>query len=84
MPSLWLYLKQLDPEVPELFFGVCLGAFNASQMLFSPLFGYWLDRRPMKEVVVFCLAVGIIGNSVYVSEVQLVRHHDLILLPTSR
>ena len=42
-----------------------MGAFNLSQMLASPFFGYWLDRRPMKEVIVFCMALGAVGNSIY-------------------
>jgi MFS family permease len=42
-----------------------MGAFNLSQMIASPVFGYWLDRRPMKEVIVFCMVIGAIGNSLY-------------------
>jgi MFS family permease len=51
--------------VPEYYFGFIMGAFNLSQMIASPVFGYWLDRRPMKEVIVFCMVIGAIGNSLY-------------------
>lgn len=65
MPSLWLYLKTLDPHVPEYFFGLIMGGFNLASMLASPFFGYWMDRRPMKEIIVFCMFVGVIGNATY-------------------
>ncbi len=42
-----------------------MGAFNLAQMIASPVFGYWLDRRPMKEVIVFCMVIGAIGNTCY-------------------
>jgi MFS family permease len=57
--------KKLDPTVPEYYFGLIMGAFNFSQMITSPVFGYWLDRRPMKEVVVFCMVIGAVGNTFY-------------------
>ncbi len=58
-------LQKLDPNVPEYYFGFIMGAFNLAQMIASPVFGYWLDRRPMKEVIVFCMVIGAIGNTCY-------------------
>jgi MFS family permease len=55
----------MDESVPESYFGLIMGAFNLSQMLASPIFGYWLDRRPMREVIIFCMVVGCVGNSCY-------------------
>ncbi len=51
--------------MPEYYFGLIMGAFNFAQMITSPVFGYWLDRRPMKEVVVFCMVIGAVGNTCY-------------------
>lgn len=65
MPSLWLYLQKLDPDVPEYFFGLIMGGFNLASMLASPFFGYWMDNRPMKEIFIFCMFVGVIGNTTY-------------------
>ncbi len=65
MPSLWLFLRGMDPDVPEALLGVTLAAFQLSSVCLGPAFGYWLDRRPMKEVVVFQLWTSIAGNLLY-------------------
>ena len=39
--------------------------FSFTQIATSGVFGYWLDKRPMKEIMVFCLAMGGLGNSLY-------------------
>lgn len=57
--------QRLDPEVPEYYFGFIMGAFNLAQMVASPVFGIWVDKRPMREVIVFCMVIGAIGNSLY-------------------
>ncbi len=51
--------------MPEYYFGIIMGGFNLASMAASPFFGYWMDKRPMKEIMVFCMFVGVIGNLVY-------------------
>jgi MFS family permease len=65
MPSLWLFLRSIDPDVNEAFLGVALAIFQLASVLLNPLFGYWLDSRPMKEVIVFQLWISILGNLAY-------------------
>jgi MFS family permease len=65
MPSLWLFLRSLDPDVPEAILGVGLSAFQLSSVCFSPLMGLWLDRRPTKEVVVMQIWISVAGNIMY-------------------
>lgn len=52
MPSLWLLLRSFDPSINELWLGLCVGGFQLGNFLCQPLFGWWLDARPMKEVLV--------------------------------
>ncbi len=65
MPSLYLFLLSIDPDVNEALLGVALSSFQLASVLLSPLFGLWLDRRPMKEVIVAQLWISIAGNLFY-------------------
>lgn len=65
MPSLWIFLRSLDPNVHEVWLGVVLSAFQISSILVSPFVGWWLDKRPMKEVLVTQLWISIAGNAMY-------------------
>lgn len=44
MPSLFLYLKEMDESTTELLFGLTMCAFPLATVLSAPLFGYLLDR----------------------------------------
>ncbi len=78
MPSMWLYLRSLEADVPEYMLGCAgssflvggpdalrrfaMGAFALCSMLMQTPVGLWLDRRPMREVLVGTLWVCFLGN----------------------
>ena len=49
MPSVWLFLLSLDENVGEYFLGLVIGAFNLGGLIVQPIFGKWLDKRPIRE-----------------------------------
>jgi MFS family permease len=65
MPSLWLFLRSLDPNIPEYWLGITLSSFSLVSVLLSPFFGYWCDKRPLKEVLIFQLWIACFGNLLY-------------------
>lgn len=65
MPSLWLFMRQLQPDVNESLLGVALSAFQLSSVALNPVFAFWLDRRPMREVVIAQLWISVAGNAMY-------------------
>lgn len=77
MPSLWTYLQSLDGSQTQL--GFCLASFSSARLLALPLVGLWADRRTIKEVMIFTLLVGAIGNLVY-SFADLTGHHWWMIL----
>jgi MFS family permease len=65
MPSLYGYLNTFG-ETQDWFFGLVLSSFQLSQLLTSSLFGLWIDKRPMREVIIAAIAFSILGNMLYV------------------
>ena len=66
MPSIWLFLLSLsENSAEEWMLGLAIGSFSLSSFLLQYPIGVWLDRRPMKEVLVFCLWISMLGNFVY-------------------
>ena len=53
LPTLWLYLEhRFDAE--QWFFGVVFAAFCFSNLLSSPLFGFWVDyTQKTKSAILF-------------------------------
>jgi len=63
MPSIWGYLQTVNGTETEL--GLALSATSLAQLGFLPLFGFWSDRRTMREVITIAMLVGIAGNVLY-------------------
>lgn len=65
LPTLWLYLEhKFDAE--QWFFGVVFAAFCFSNLLASPLFGFWVDyTQKTKTAILFANLFEIGGNFLY-------------------
>ncbi len=65
IPSVWLFLKDLDPAVPEYFLGLVVGGYAFMALILQPVIGVWLDSRFIKETLVFQMWVVLVGNVMY-------------------
>ncbi|KAK0427107.1 hypothetical protein QR680_010064 [Steinernema hermaphroditum] len=78
--SLWPYLKIIDPDITEQFFGVIIAAYSMAACFSSPLFGYWSNRAkrvsvPMKAGIISMFT----GNVIYLSCELLPSHRRYAL-----
>ncbi|KAK0427106.1 hypothetical protein QR680_010064 [Steinernema hermaphroditum] len=79
--SLWPYLKIIDPDITEQFFGVIIAAYSMAACFSSPLFGYWSNRAkrvsvPMKAGIISMFT----GNVIYLSCELLPSHRRYALI----
>eukprot|EP00026_Physarum_polycephalum_P007494 Phypoly_transcript_07556.p1 GENE.Phypoly_transcript_07556~~Phypoly_transcript_07556.p1 ORF type:complete len:497 (+),score=74.71 Phypoly_transcript_07556:171-1493(+) len=65
MPSIWKYIESLQGT--EMQMGMAIAFCSAAQVFLLPIFGWWSDKRTMKEVYLFSLLLGIFGNVMYAS-----------------
>jgi len=63
--TLWPYLRKVNPEVTALFLGLTASSYSISHLLFTFLFGYWVEKRNAKEPLVFSVCTIIAGSVVY-------------------
>eukprot|EP01111_Echinosteliopsis_oligospora_P017848 TRINITY_DN7891_c0_g1_i1.p1 TRINITY_DN7891_c0_g1~~TRINITY_DN7891_c0_g1_i1.p1 ORF type:complete len:516 (-),score=115.08 TRINITY_DN7891_c0_g1_i1:18-1565(-) len=63
MPSIYKYLVKVNGNATQL--GYALALNSLSSLVCLPIFGWWSDKRTMKEVFIVSLVIGIIGNFVY-------------------
>ena len=65
LPTLWLYLEhRFDAE--QWFFGVVFAAFCFTNLLASPLFGFWVDyTQKTKAAILFANLFEIGGKLKY-------------------
>ena len=66
MPSIWLYLQSLQPDIGETWYGLSLASFSLASLIWQPLAGMWLDRRPLREVTVCTIWLTLLGNVLYI------------------
>ncbi|KAM7443952.1 hypothetical protein ABFA07_007328 [Porites harrisoni] len=65
LPTLWLYLEHKFDAEPW-FFGVVFSAFCFSNLIASPLFGFWVDyTQKTKTAILFANLFEIGGNFLY-------------------
>ena len=63
LPTLWLYLEHKFYAEPW-FFGVVFSAFCFSNLIASPLFGFWVDyTQKTKTAILFANLFEIGGES---------------------
>ncbi|XP_060035089.1 major facilitator superfamily domain-containing protein 8 [Erinaceus europaeus] len=63
--SVWPYLQKVDPTADAGFLGWVTASFSLGQMLASPLFGCWSNRRPRREPLLVSLALSVAANCLY-------------------
>ncbi|KAL4660964.1 major facilitator superfamily domain-containing protein 8 isoform X1 [Arapaima gigas] len=63
--SIWPYLQKIDDSVNTSFLGWVVAAYSLGQMVASPLFGLWSNRRPGREPLVCSILINIAGNILY-------------------
>lgn len=64
--GVWPYLQLLEPTVTLNEYGFVVAADALAQMLFSPLFGYVVDKmNSVRLVSVICCIIFCIGNVLY-------------------
>ncbi len=63
MPVLNEYVSILGQS--KLFYGFSMSCFSAARLLTMPILGYWSDKRPMLEPLIFSVVVSILGNILY-------------------
>jgi MFS family permease len=63
MPSIWSYLQSIGGSESQL--GFALSASSFAQLCFLPVFGFWSDKRTMREVITISMVIGIAGNVLY-------------------
>ncbi|EYB99246.1 hypothetical protein Y032_0124g1240 [Ancylostoma ceylanicum] len=66
LSSMWPYLRKLNPDASEAFFGYVVALYSFGQCISAPVFGYWSNRI---DQVRLPLLVGyasmFVGNSLY-------------------
>ncbi|GAM20733.1 hypothetical protein SAMD00019534_039080 [Acytostelium subglobosum LB1] len=65
MPSMYGYLNSVNPKYGDRYNGWATAIYSFGQFVASPVFGYWGNRRPTIEPVVFSLVIALIGNALY-------------------
>uniref|UniRef100_A0A0K0EE27 MFS domain-containing protein n=1 Tax=Strongyloides stercoralis TaxID=6248 RepID=A0A0K0EE27_STRER len=64
--TIWPYLQILDPHVSEEFFGLVLGSYSISNIIFSPVFGWWSNKIKCIKIPLYIgITSQLIGNFLY-------------------
>uniref|UniRef100_A0A0N5C769 MFS domain-containing protein n=1 Tax=Strongyloides papillosus TaxID=174720 RepID=A0A0N5C769_STREA len=64
--TIWPFLQVLDPHVTEEFFGFVIGSYSISNIIFSPIFGWWSNRIKCIKVPLYIgISCQLIGNFLY-------------------
>jgi MFS family permease len=63
MPTLNDYIDFMGGSTA--FYGIVLSAFSVTRTAFFVVFGYWSDKRDMKEPFMFAFAIVILGDLLY-------------------
>lgn len=63
--SLWPYLQKIDDDANASFLGWVVAAYSLGQMIASPIFGLWSNRRPRREPLVCSIFINVSANIYY-------------------
>ena len=47
------------------FLGWIVAAYSFGQLVASPFFGFWADKRPMREPLIVALLINVVFNVLY-------------------
>uniref|UniRef100_A0A673CYY3 Major facilitator superfamily (MFS) profile domain-containing protein n=1 Tax=Sphaeramia orbicularis TaxID=375764 RepID=A0A673CYY3_9TELE len=63
--SLWPYLQKIDDDANASFLGWVVAAYSLGQMIASPIFGLWSNRRPRREPLACSIFINVSANIYY-------------------
>lgn len=63
--AIYPYLLEMDPAATATFLGGVVAAYSLGQLLASPFFGFWSDRRPTREPLMVSLLINLVFNLLY-------------------
>ena len=67
--------SKVDKDATPTILGVVVASFSLGQLLGSPVFGYWANRRQSKEPVVVSCILALVGNCMYGYSGSLSEHN---------
>lgn len=66
LSSIWPYLLEVDyTHAHASFLGWVVAAYSFGQLVASPLFGFWADRRPAREPLFVALVINVVFSVLY-------------------
>ncbi|XP_063709230.1 major facilitator superfamily domain-containing protein 8-like [Culicoides brevitarsis] len=57
LTGVWPYLDKLDPSAGKTFYGIILAVSPLSQMIASPLVGYWTNKTKSSRIPLICTMI---------------------------
>lgn len=63
--AIYPYLLEINPSANATFLGFVVAAYSLGQLLASPFFGFWSDRRPTREPLMVSLVINLVFNVLY-------------------
>uniref|UniRef100_A0A0K0CW19 MFS domain-containing protein n=1 Tax=Angiostrongylus cantonensis TaxID=6313 RepID=A0A0K0CW19_ANGCA len=65
-PTLWPFLKAVDPTTSETFFGIITASFSLGQGMASPIFGFWMNRsKSIRQPLIYGIIIMIVANVIF-------------------
>uniref|UniRef100_A0A7N6AMR0 Major facilitator superfamily (MFS) profile domain-containing protein n=1 Tax=Anabas testudineus TaxID=64144 RepID=A0A7N6AMR0_ANATE len=81
--SVWPYLQKIDESADASFLGWVVAAYSLGQMVASPIFGLWSNKRPRREPLVCSIFINLSAN-IYYAYVYLPRTNNKFHMLISR
>ncbi|OWF38500.1 major facilitator superfamily domain-containing protein 8-like [Mizuhopecten yessoensis] len=81
MSSIWPYLQLLDPSATTDFLGWVVASYSLGQLIASPIFGFWANKRKRsREPLVVSIVINILATVLYAYLESLKSHKSIALL----
>lgn len=65
--ALWPYMKKVDHDISEKFFGFTVAVYSLGQVISAPLFGAWSNKiKEVRKPLTCGLTLMLVGNVVYI------------------
>ena len=64
----------MDKVATPTVLGIVVAAYSFGQLLGSPVFGYWANRRRSREPILFACVLAVVGNVMYAYSDGLPQH----------
>uniref|UniRef100_A0A336LET2 CSON008035 protein n=1 Tax=Culicoides sonorensis TaxID=179676 RepID=A0A336LET2_CULSO len=81
LTGVWPYLDKLDPHAGKTFYGIILAVSPLSQMIASPLVGWWTNKQKSSRVPLICTMILFAFASImYATLEAFTSHHKYWML----